>query len=86
VANGTEVVIKAVVPHEDDEQGWQNIRKLIVKLSRPPVCVFVEAINGVKNMTEYYPGRLRWFPVLPITEEMATPSEFNAAEKTFVRT
>ena len=86
MANGTEVIIKAVVPHEDDEQGWQNIRKPIVKLSRPPICVFVEAINGDKNMTEYYPGRPGWFPVFPITEEMATPSEFNAEEKTFVRT
>src|SRR5271169_4026737 len=57
MANGTQVIIKAAMPHEDDEQGWQNIRKPIVKLSRPPICVFVEAINGDKNMTEYYPGR-----------------------------
>ena len=57
-----------------------------MKLSRPPVSVFVEAINGDKNMTEYYPARPGWFPVFPLTEEMATPSELNALEKTFVQT
>jgi hypothetical protein len=71
------------VPHEDNEQDGRIFGN---QLSRPPVYVFIEAIKGDKNMTEYYPGRLGWFPVLPIREEIATPSEFNAQGKTFVRT
>jgi hypothetical protein len=51
LANGTEVIIKAVVPHEDDERGLKNIRKPIVKLSRLWVCVFVEAIKLTMNIT-----------------------------------
>ena len=70
--------------NEEDEQGPQNIRKPIVKLSQLLVCVFVEAIlNGDKNIMEYYLARPGWFPVFPLTEEMATPSELNAPEKTF---
>jgi hypothetical protein len=65
MANGTEVIIKAVVPHEDDEQGWQNIRKPIVKLSRPPICVFVEAINGDKKYGKILSRKARVVSCIP---------------------
>jgi hypothetical protein len=48
--------------------------------------MFVEAKNADKNMTESYPRRPGWFLVFPIMEEIATPNEFDAQEKTFVRT
>jgi len=71
--------------NEEDEQGPQNIRKPIVKLSQLLVCVFVEAIlNGDKNIMEYYLARPGWFPVLPIKDKIVTLSEFNAQENTSV--
>ena len=41
LANGSEVIIKQVVPHPDDYQEWNEYHKQIIKLSRPLICVFV---------------------------------------------
>jgi PIF1-like helicase len=86
VANGTEVIVKAVIPDPEDEEGWNNIENPIVKLGCPPICVFVELLNGNGDIEEYYPGKRGWFPLLPIKEEIVTPPEFHAHERTFVRT
>ena len=45
VANGSKVIVKEVVPHPEDHQGWREIQhNAVVKLSRPPIIVFVEPI------------------------------------------
>jgi hypothetical protein len=85
MANGTEVTIKAVVPYADNAEAWENIRKPIVKLPKPPICVFVEIPNGKRDVGEYYEGKPGWFPLMPVKEDMATPNEFKATEKNFTR-
>jgi hypothetical protein len=43
VANGSKVLIKEVIPHPEDHEGWSTIHSdQIVRLSRPPISVFVE--------------------------------------------
>jgi hypothetical protein len=45
IANGTEVIIKEVIPHPDDREGCRQMDDPVVRLSRPPICVFVETMD-----------------------------------------
>ena len=87
IANGSKVIIKQVVPHPEDHQGWNEIHKQIVKLSRPPICVFAELSGTDHSIGEYLPGQPGWFPVMCIKEWMTAPKDFQAGKnKTFYRT
>ena len=35
IANGTEAVIREVVPHAEDVEGWRQMQNQVVQLSRP---------------------------------------------------
>jgi hypothetical protein len=85
VANGTQVTVRQVVPHPDDDEGWRRMRNQIVKLSRPPICVFIEVIDGKKSYTKYTANDRNWFPLMPIKEQMKAPKEWGT-EKSFERT
>ena len=84
IENGTEVIIKAVIPHPTDDVGLANSHERIVKLSRPPICVFVH-VDSRKWTKEYVQGKPTWFPIMPIAERMAAPKEFET-KATFERT
>jgi len=86
IANGTDVVIKEVIPHPQDSYGWSNIHKPIVKLGLPPMCVFVEPISKRSYCPQYHPVQPTWFPIFPITTELETPLQFQAREDKFTRT
>ena len=73
IANGSEVIIKQVVPHPDDYQEWNEYDKQIVKLSRPPICVFVELLGTDHDVGEYVPGRPGWFPICVSKKEWRLP-------------
>jgi hypothetical protein len=83
VANGTQVIVRQVVPHPDDDRGWSQMQKQIVKLSRPPICVFVEVVDGKKSYRKY--TETNWFPLMPIKEQIKAPKEWGT-EKHFDRT
>ena len=76
VANGSRVVVKEVVPHPDDHQGWSRINDAIVKLSQPPLCVYVEVLEEESDIGEYYPGKPGWFPIMRKKAIVKTPKEF----------
>jgi hypothetical protein len=84
IANGTEVIIKEVVPHPEDDHGWSELHKQIVKLSRPPICVFVELKNGGHKIGEYRKGKPGWFPILEKKLNLKTPKELGTT-KSFSR-
>ena len=56
MANGSEVTIKAVIPHPTDTEGLAISDEQIVKLSRPPLCVLVEPQEEKKWTKEYIEG------------------------------
>ena len=68
VANGSKVIVKEVIPHPQNHQGWRELQyNTVVKLSRPPIIVFVELkpIAG-DSPAEYnfHPRHPTWFPVV----------------------
>ena len=69
VTNGSKVIVKEVVPHPLDHQGWQEIQhNAVVKLSRPPITVFVDIVPiSTEPPTEfnYHPHHPTWFPIFP---------------------
>jgi hypothetical protein len=73
VANGSKVIVKEVVPHPEDHQGWREIQhNAVVKLSRPPITVFVEPIpisGDSQSEYNYHPHHCTWFPVSPIVPQ-----------------
>lgn len=88
IANGTDVIIKEVVPHPNDIDGWDNCTRPIVRLSQPPLCVFVEPIAKEPYDPPYHPEHPTWFPLFPVHNEIPTPRSFGAVEeeKKFTRT
>ena len=85
VANGTEVVIKQVVPHMDDIEGWQQMQNQMVRLSRPPICVFVEMTHATECNREYRRGKPSWFPIMTRTQRVRLPKD-SGVGKQFTRT
>ena len=58
--------------------------KLVVKLSRSPVCVFVELSNTGSTAGEYLPGRPEWFPIMTKRLQVKSPKSLGT-EKMFWR-
>src|SRR5204862_6421066 len=67
IAKGSKVIIKEIVPHPQDHQGWQEIQNnLVIKLSQPPITVFMEPICSSYPLAfNYHPLQSTWFPILP---------------------
>ena len=84
-ANGTEVIIKEVIPHPDDEHGWSELHRQVVRLSQPPICVFVEMVEGGQFSREFRTGKPRWFPIMAKTERVKLPKD-SGVSGTFMRT
>jgi hypothetical protein len=84
-ANGTEVIIKEVVPHPDDHHGWSQLHRQVVRLSQPPICVFVEIANQTEFNREFRQGKPGWFPIMTRTERVKLPKD-SGATGTFIRT
>jgi hypothetical protein len=85
IANGTEAIIRDVIPHPLDDQAIQQRHNRIVELTRPPICVLIEPLGRKKWDYVYYRHYPTWFPIMPITEQMKAPKEFKT-EKVFERT
>jgi hypothetical protein len=86
IANGTEVTIKEVVPHANDIQGWRQMRNQIVRLSQPPICVFVEPMDKtIVPNREFRPGQCQWFPIMTRTQRVPLPKD-SGTTKMFMRT
>jgi len=91
VANRSKVIIKEVVPHPEDHQGWREIQhNAVVKLSHPPITVFVEPIpisGDSPSECNYHPHHCTCFPISPIRQCVKIPREFCVSGmKTFYRT
>jgi hypothetical protein len=84
-ANGTEVIIKEVVPHPDDSQGWAQLQNQVVRLSQPPICVFVEMTEHIDCSKAFRPSKPRWFPIMTKTERVKLPKD-SGSSGTFSRT
>jgi hypothetical protein len=85
IANGTEVIIKEVVPHPNDIEGWRQMDDQVVRLSRPPICVFVETMETNDRIREFHPGKPQWFPIMTRTQRVQLPKD-SGVGKTFIRT
>ena len=85
VANGTKVTIREVVPHPNDIHGWNQIQNQVVRLSQPPICVFVELTEANEWSREFRQGKPRWFPVMRHTERVKLPKD-SGTERSFLRT
>ena len=85
IANGTEAIIRDVVPHPLDNQAIQQRHNCIVELTRPPICVLIEPLGKKKWDYVYCRQHPTWFPIMPITEQMKAPKELKT-EKVFERT
>jgi len=86
IANGTEVIIREVVPHSNDIEGWRQIHNQIVRLSQPPICVFVEPTDtSINSNREFRQGQPRWFPIMTRTQRVQSPKD-SGTTKTFMRT
>src|SRR5271170_3016672 len=86
VANGSKVIVKEVVPHPLDHQGWQEIQhNAVVKLSRPPITVFVDIVPiSTEPPIEfnYHPRHPTWFPIFPVRQLVKVPREFSRPNAT----
>ena len=85
VANGTKVIIREVVPHPNDIHGWNQMQNQVVRLSQPPICVFVELTEANEWSREFRQGEPRWFPIMRQTERVKLPKD-SGTEKSFQRT
>jgi hypothetical protein len=86
VANGTEAIIRQVIPDPRDSCGWSRLRNQVVKLTRPPICVSVELTQDKHLLPERLGGANGHFPIMAITEKLPCPKEFVCGEKEFWRT
>jgi len=73
IANGTQGIVKEVVPHPADDIGWHQAgEKPIVFLTRPPICVWIEPTSS--NIEPYFftsiADRRTWFPIFPLETEV----------------
>jgi hypothetical protein len=85
IANGTEVIIKEVVPHPEDIEGWRQIEHQVVWLSQPPICVFVETKGTRDGTRQFHSRKPRWFPIMTRTQRVQLRKD-SGGTKTFVRT
>lgn len=85
IANGTEVVIREVVPHAEDIEGWRQMQNQVVRLSRPPICVFVKAKDGSNWPREFHQGKPQWFPIMTKMQKVQLLKD-SGAGGTFTRT
>ena len=84
VANGTQVIIREVVPHPNHIHGWNQIQNQVVRLSQPPICVFVELTEANEWGREFRQGEPRWFPTMRQTLRVKLPKD-SGTEKSFQR-
>jgi hypothetical protein len=81
MANGSRVIIREVVPHPEDHEGWRRIHTdRIVRLSRPPIAVWVESISGpLQEPLNLHPdlqNHANWFPIMATKQSIAIPKEY----------
>ena len=79
MANGSKVIIKEVVPHPEDKEGWRRIHTdRVVRLSRPPITVWVESISGpIQQPLNYHPqNHPNWFPIMAMKQTITIPKEY----------
>jgi hypothetical protein len=87
MANGSKVIIREVVPHPEDKEGWRRIQTdRLVRLSRPPIAVWVESTSGPSQKPlKLHPGSLdhtNWFPIMPMKQSITIPKEYGHAVST----
>ena len=88
MANGSKVVIREVVPHPEDHEGWRRIHTdRIVRLSRPPIAVWVESMSGpsLEEPLNLHPDLHscgKWFPIMPTKQSIAIPKEYGPTSST----
>ena len=85
MANGSKVIIREVVPHPEDEEGWKRIHNdRVVCLSRPPITVWVESISGPsqKPLNLHPHNHPYWFPIMPTKQTMTIPREYGFTAST----
>src|SRR5271170_8144150 len=86
VANGSKVIVKEVVPHPLDHQGWQEIQhNAVVKLSRPPITVFVDIVpisTEPPMEFNYHPRHPTWFPIFPVRQRVKVPWDSEGIQPT----
>jgi len=88
MANGSKVVIREVVPHPEDHEGWRRIHTdRIVRLSRPPIAVWVESTSGPSleeplNLHPDLQNCAKWFPIMATKQSIAIPKEYGQTSST----
>lgn len=87
MANGSKVIIREVVPHPDDTEGWQRIQTdRIVCLSRPPIAVWVESAPGPSQkalkLHSDSGNHPNWFPIMPMKQSITIPKEYGHGAST----
>jgi hypothetical protein len=80
-------VIREVVPHPNDIHGsWDQMQNRVVRLSQPPICVFVLKLTEANEWSrEFRQGEPRWFPIMRQTDRVKLPID-SGAERSFLRT
>src|SRR5579859_158378 len=65
-------------------EGWRQMQNQVVRLSRPPVRVFVQPTEANEWNREFRTGKPQWFPIMTRTQKVQLPKEFGNG-KTFTR-
>jgi hypothetical protein len=79
IAKGSRVIIREVVPHPEDHEGWRTIHShQVVRLARPPITVFVEPVISESQQSYNYHRRNHptWFPIMAMKQTITIPKEF----------
>ena len=85
MANGSKVIIREVVPHPEDTEGWRSIQtERVVCLSRPPIAVWVESVSGpAQKLLNLHPqNHPHWFPIMPMKQTITIPQEYGPKAST----
>jgi hypothetical protein len=86
VTNGTKVIIREVVSHPNDKHGgWDQMQNWVVRLSQPPICIFVKLTEANEWSREFRQGEPRWFPIMRQNERVKLSRDSGAA-RSFLRT
>ena len=93
MANGNKGIIKEIIPHPEDHEGWRTIHSnRVVRLSRPPIAVFIESTSPESQQSlNYHPhNHPNCFPIMPLKQTIPIPKEFGSSasitdKKTFNR-
>lgn len=89
MANGSKVIIREVVPHPEDTEGWKRARTdRMVRLTRPPIVVWVESISGppLQPLNLHPRNQPDWFPIMATKQSIAIPKEYGHSASTTNKT